>query len=152
MLVKVQLSLYIDQNLFTIAHWKIYIYTPFTCFPIITSNTVKIQYVGRCHTTDESLGMYIANTALPRANKTSHSGFETQRRYHQKFKIGASVAPQKITPFFFYKEINITWFRCQCSCEIWYALWPPVAFSAPICWKHTIGSVNATQVISLVTG
>ena len=28
-------------------------------------------------------------------NKAAHSGFETQRRRHQKSKIGVSVAPQK---------------------------------------------------------
>ena len=32
---------------------------------------------------------------LPSANKAAHSGFETQRRYHQKFKTVVSVAPQK---------------------------------------------------------
>ena len=32
---------------------------------------------------------------LPSANKAAHSGFETQRRYHQKFKTGVSLAPQK---------------------------------------------------------
>ena len=29
------------------------------------------------------------------ANKAAHSGIETQRRHHQKSKIGLSVAPQK---------------------------------------------------------
>ena len=28
-------------------------------------------------------------------NKAAHSGFETQRRCHQKSKTGVSVAPQK---------------------------------------------------------
>ena len=31
----------------------------------------------------------------PNANKAAHSGFETQRRCHQKFKTGVSVTPQK---------------------------------------------------------
>ena len=31
---------------------------------------------------------------LPRANKVARSGFETQRRHHQKSKIGVSMAPQ----------------------------------------------------------
>ena len=31
----------------------------------------------------------------PSANKATHSGFETQRRRHQKSKTGVSVAPQK---------------------------------------------------------
>ena len=30
---------------------------------------------------------------LPSANKAAHSAFETQRRCHQKFKPGVSVAP-----------------------------------------------------------
>ena len=29
----------------------------------------------------------------PNANKAAHSGFETQRRHHQKSKTGVSVAP-----------------------------------------------------------
>ena len=32
---------------------------------------------------------------LPSANKAACSGFQTQRRCHQKFKTGVSVAPQK---------------------------------------------------------
>ena len=32
---------------------------------------------------------------MPSANKTAHSGFETQRRHYQKSKTGVSVAPQK---------------------------------------------------------
>ena len=32
---------------------------------------------------------------LPSANKAAHSGFETQRRHHQKSKTGVSVSPQK---------------------------------------------------------
>ena len=31
----------------------------------------------------------------PSANQAAHSGFETQRRRHQKSKTGVSVAPQK---------------------------------------------------------
>ena len=31
----------------------------------------------------------------PSANKATLSGFETQRRHHQKSKTGISVAPQK---------------------------------------------------------
>ena len=33
--------------------------------------------------------------SLPSMNKVAHSGFETQRRHHQKSKIGVSVTPQK---------------------------------------------------------
>ena len=35
------------------------------------------------------------NNLPPSANKAAHSGFETQRRHHQKSKTEASVAPQK---------------------------------------------------------
>ena len=31
---------------------------------------------------------------LPNANKVAHSGFETQRRHHQKSKTGVSVTPK----------------------------------------------------------
>ena len=31
----------------------------------------------------------------PRANKAAHSGFETQRRHHQKSRTGVSVGTQK---------------------------------------------------------
>ena len=40
---------------------------------------------------------HVTHTPLPSANKAAHSGFETQRRHHQKSKIGVSVAPQKMT-------------------------------------------------------
>ena len=36
-----------------------------------------------------------SRTHVPSENKTAHSGFETQRRYHQKYKTGVSVAPRK---------------------------------------------------------
>ena len=32
----------------------------------------------------------------PSMNKAAHSGFETQRRRHQKSKTGVSMAPQKV--------------------------------------------------------
>ena len=32
---------------------------------------------------------------LPSVNKAAHTGFETQRRRHQKSKTGVSVSPQK---------------------------------------------------------
>ena len=34
-------------------------------------------------------------TPLPSSNNAAHSGFETQRRRHQKSKTGVSMAPQK---------------------------------------------------------
>ena len=36
----------------------------------------------------------VIHKALPSVNKTAHSGFETQRRHHQKSKTGVSLAPQ----------------------------------------------------------
>ena len=36
---------------------------------------------------------HTSHTPLPCANNAAHSGFETQRRRHQKFKTGLSVAP-----------------------------------------------------------
>ena len=46
----------------------------------------------------------------PRWNKAAHSGLETQRRRHQKFKTGVSVAPQKRT-YVFQKDFLKTFFR-----------------------------------------
>ena len=46
------------------------------------------QELGRCHTC-------VTRVPLPSVNKAAHSGFETQRRCHQKSKTGVSVAPQK---------------------------------------------------------
>ena len=42
-----------------------------------------------------NLGECVTHMPLPSANKALHSGFETQRRYHQKSKTGISVAPKK---------------------------------------------------------
>ena len=42
-----------------------------------------------------NLGECISHTPLPSANKATHSGFETQRRRHQKSKTGVSMTPQK---------------------------------------------------------
>ena len=59
------------------------------------------QEVGRCRTR----GM--CNMPLPSVNKAAHSGFETQRRHHQKSETRVSVAPQKrlmSTHFFLNKK------------------------------------------------
>ena len=37
----------------------------------------------------------VTHMPLPSVNNAAHSGFETQRRCHQKSKTGVSVAPQK---------------------------------------------------------
>ena len=52
----------------------------------------------------------IYHTHLHSLNKAVHSGFETQRRCHQKSKTGVSVAPQmKMCPtnFFLKKSMNV---------------------------------------------
>ena len=38
----------------------------------------------------------VTHTPPPSANNTAHSGFKTQRRYHQKSKIRISMAQQKV--------------------------------------------------------
>ena len=50
--------------------------------------------VGRCRTRGE-YEECVTHTPPPNANNAAHSGFETQRRHHQKSKSGASVARQK---------------------------------------------------------
>ena len=49
---------------------------------------------------------HVTHVPLPSASKVAHSGFETQRRYHQKSKTGVSVAPQKahVLQFYFKKD------------------------------------------------
>ena len=42
-----------------------------------------------------NLREHVTCTPLPSMNKAANSGFETQRRHHQKSKTGVSVAPQK---------------------------------------------------------
>ena len=42
-----------------------------------------------------NLREHITCMPLPNANGAAHSGFETQRRHHQKSKTGVSMAPQK---------------------------------------------------------
>ena len=37
----------------------------------------------------------VTNIPLPSADKLAHSGFENERRHHQKSKTGISVDPQK---------------------------------------------------------
>ena len=46
-------------------------------------------------TPEVNLTECISHTPPPSANKAAHSGFEIQRRCHQKSKTGVSVAPQK---------------------------------------------------------
>ena len=42
-----------------------------------------------------NFGEYETRMPPPSANKFAHFAFETQRRRHQKYKTGVSVAPQK---------------------------------------------------------
>ena len=46
-------------------------------------------------TPDMNLIDCVTHIPPPNANKAAHSGFETQRRCHQKSKIGVSVAHKK---------------------------------------------------------
>ena len=46
-------------------------------------------------TPEMNLREHITRTPLP-MNKSAHSGFETQRRCHQKSKTGISVAAEKV--------------------------------------------------------
>ena len=62
-----------------------------------------------------SLKEHTSCTPLPSVNKAAHSGFETQRRCHQKSKMRVSVARQKemCPPNFFKKKdpkMNGPWY------------------------------------------
>ena len=54
-----------------------------------------VVYTGKGVTPEVNLREYILPVPLPNVNKAALSGFETQRRYHQKSKTGVSVTPQK---------------------------------------------------------
>ena len=43
-------------------------------------------------TPEVNLGEPVTYTPLSSVNKAAHSGFETQRRHHQKYKTGVSVS------------------------------------------------------------
>ena len=51
-------------------------------------------YTGNLLTPEVNLRECISYMSLPSANKAAHSSFETQRRHHQKFETGVSVAPK----------------------------------------------------------
>ena len=51
-------------------------------------------YTGRGVTPEVNLREHISHTPLQSSNKAVHSGFETQRRHHQKSETGVSVAPK----------------------------------------------------------
>ena len=46
-------------------------------------------------TPEVNLKELLTHTPPPSVNKAAHSGFQTQRRCHQKSKTGVSAAPQK---------------------------------------------------------
>ena len=56
-------------------------------------------------TPDMNLIDCVTHTPPPNANKAAHSGFETQRRCHQKSKTRESVAPHKKALNFFEKVL-----------------------------------------------
>ena len=49
-----------------------------------------------------NLREHVTHMPLASVNKTAHSGFKTQRRHHQKYKIGVSVT--YVLQIFFYKN------------------------------------------------
>ena len=73
------------------------------------------QEISRCHTRGKSQE-YIAHMPPSSANKAGHSGFETQRRHHQKSIAGVSVASQKglISSKTLKKKTNINFICLQC--------------------------------------
>ena len=66
-------------------------------------------------------------------NKAAHSGFETQRRHHQKSKTGISVAPQKglmSSKLFFTKiEFELNSILNSSPLTVQGTEWPIVKFS-----------------------
>ena len=46
-------------------------------------------------TPEVNLREYVAYMPLPSANQAAYSGFDTQRRCHQKSRTGVSMASQK---------------------------------------------------------
>ena len=62
----------------------------------VTDCHASCQEVSRCCTRSESLE-HISCMPLPSVNKAAPSGFETQRRCHQKSKKKVSAVPQKRT-------------------------------------------------------
>ena len=67
-----------------------------------------------------NLREHISHTTLPSANKAAHSGFEIQRRHHQKSKTGVSVAPQKglMSSKIFFKKVDV-----YVPCTMWLDDW-----------------------------
>ena len=61
----------------------------------VTGCTVCHQEVGMCSTRGGSQGMYITFTSTKKKYGRTHSGFETQRRHHQKSKTGVPVVPKR---------------------------------------------------------
>ena len=60
-------------------------------------------YTGKGVAPEVNLREHISHTPPQSLNKAVHSGFETQRRHHQKSKTGVSVAPQmKMCPTIFF--------------------------------------------------
>ena len=51
-------------------------------------------YTGKGVAPEVNLREHISHTPPQSLNKAAHSGFETQRRRHQKSKTGVSMAPQ----------------------------------------------------------
>ena len=76
-------------------------------------------YTGKGIAPEVNLREPVSHTPLQSLNKAAHSGFETQRRHHQKSKTGVSVAPQmKMYPTnFFFKKVWICTFTVENTCS-----------------------------------
>ena len=91
-------------------------------------------------------------TPLPIANKAAHSGFEAQRRHHQKSKTGVLVAPQKglMSSKFFFKSLYMrigSW-----SASIWFcspSVFVAVAFLS-LTQSHWIGMEIISSIFDAI--
>ena len=65
-------------------------------------------YTGKGVVPEVNIRGCILHIPLPSVNKAGHSGFETQRICHQKFKTGVSVAPKMdmCPPKIFLKKVE----------------------------------------------
>ena len=70
----------------------------------------------------------------PSVNKDAHSGFETQRRHHQKSKTGLSVAPQKNMSFTNVKKSSNIPKVWKCQFPQLYAMFCGLATSTIEAW------------------
>ena len=82
-------------------------------------------------TPEVNLQECVTHTPPPSANKAAHSGFETQRRHHEKFKTGVSVAPPMLV-------------------QMWTSMWIKMA-KLP-CWLARVEQVSHQRWTWGITG